>query len=408
MVDVYGFLIVEWIFFLLLAIYCELVVPDGIGVKQHPLFFLERRWWSRLIGSQNTTSLTPSPEENESEEVSNERKKVWQDVSGSKYVIKMLDLHKDYGNKVAVKNLSMGIENLECFGLLGPNGSGKSTTVNILCGYFSPTKGTALIRQMDIRTDIDLVHLIMGVCPQENIIWEDLTGKEHLNFYGRLKNLSGSTLDAEVAYRLKQVDLYNVRNKKAGKYSGGMKRRLCVAMSLVGRPEVILMDEPSTGLDPKARTNLWSVIRTAKKKSCLLLTTHSMEEAEALCDRVGIFVNGEMKSIGAPALLKSKFGDNFKLTISTSSSEEPKLTELVKEKFPQSILFNSPVSGTRIYQLPRSQTKLSEVFAAVKLWGDQVKMTDWGISNVTLEEVFLQIALSEEETKNESFKENDI
>jgi len=274
-----------------------------------------------------------------------------------------------------------------------------STTCNMLCGYFSPTSGTARISGYDIRDDIDVVHLLMGVCPQDNIIWEDLTGAEHLLFFGRLKNLSGAELDAEVAHRLKQVDLYSVRNKKAGQYSGGMKRRLCVAIALVGRPKVVLLDEPSTGLDPKARTNLWSVIRTAKKRSCLLLTTHSMEEAEALCDRVGIFVNGEMKSIGTPARLKTKFGENFKLTITCAIEDEQQLEEMIATQLPQATLFNAPVAGTKSYQLPRSKTNLSDVFAAVQSWYGKIKITDWGLSNITLEEVFLQIAWSTMENK---------
>jgi ABC-type multidrug transport system ATPase subunit len=131
--------------------------------------------------------------------------------------------------------------------MTGPNGSGKSTTVNMLCGYFAPTSGTAIVAGLDIRHDVDLVHLLLGVCPQDNIIWEDLTGAEHLRFYGRLKNLSGDKLAAEVKYRLQQVDLWSVHNKKAGQYSGGMKRRLCVAIALIGTPRVILMDEPTTG-----------------------------------------------------------------------------------------------------------------------------------------------------------------
>ena len=274
--DVYGFLIVEWIVLLLFAIYFEMVIPNGIGIKQHPLFFLKKSFW--IKGAQDSELVPREPDFEESAEVQVERKKVWQETSS---IVRLLDLHKIYKitgkpDKVAVKNLALGLEYGECFGLLGPNGSGKSTTCNMLCGYFSPTSGTAMINGLDLRTQSDLIHCLMGVCPQDNIIWEELTGKEHLLFYGRLKNLSGNDLEKEVKYRLEQVDLWNVRDKKAGQYSGGMKRRLSVAMALTGRPKVVLLDEPSTGLDPKARTNLWEVIRTAKKRSCLMLTTHSV------------------------------------------------------------------------------------------------------------------------------------
>ena len=120
-----------------------------------------------------------------------------------------------------------------------------------------------------------------------------------------------------------------------------------------------------------------------------------MEEAEALCERVGIFVSGEMKSIGTPARLKSNFGENFKLTITVPPEEDARVHELVMESLPHAELFNAPVQGTRSYQLSREKTVLSDIFAAVKSWSDKVHITDWGISNVTLEEVFLQIALQE-------------
>lgn len=118
----------------------------------------------------------------------------------------------------------------------------------MISGFFSPTSGTVLIDGFDIRTDIDTIHLMTGVCPQDSLIWDDLTAAEHLLFYGRLKNLSGKELDEEVTWRLQQVNLNKVRDKAAGKYSGGMKRRLCVAMSLIGSPKLVMLDEPTTGL----------------------------------------------------------------------------------------------------------------------------------------------------------------
>ncbi len=171
--------------------------------------------------------------------------------------------------------------------------------MNMLCGYFGPTFGTAKVSGYDVRKDMSSIHMLIGVCPQGDVIWEDLTGREHLQFYGRLKGMEGKDLDAVVNYRLQQVDLLDAGNKKAGAYSGGMKRRLCVAIALVGNPKVVILDEPSTGLDPKARKDLWRVIRQASKTSAVLLTTHSMEEAEQLCTNIGIFISGRINCIGS-------------------------------------------------------------------------------------------------------------
>lgn len=203
----------------------------------------------------------------------------------------------------------MGIDHGECFGFLGPNGAGKSTTINMLCGYMTCTSGIVEINGRDVRTDLDNIHLDMGVCPQDNVLWDDLTGAEHLQFYGMIKNLTGDRLQQQVDYWLRQVDLDSHVNKLSKEYSGGMKRRLCVAMSLIGHPRVVLLDEPSTGLDPASRRKLWDIIDSYKatKQASILLTTHSMEEAEALCDRLGIFVKGKLKTIGYAAGVRDHF-----------------------------------------------------------------------------------------------------
>ena len=192
--------------------------------------------------------------------------------------------------------------------------AGKSTTINMLCGYLRPTSGTALIYGNDLIEDTDDIHLNLGICPQDNVLWDDLTGPEHMYFYGRLKGLKGVELSNEVNYWLEQVDLLSSKNKLSSQYSGGMKRRLCVAMALIGSPSVVLLDEPTTGLDPASKRALWDVVNMKKKECSILLTTHSMEEAEALCDRLGIFISGRLATLGPPSDLKRRYGTGFYLT----------------------------------------------------------------------------------------------
>eukprot|EP00741_Cyanophora_paradoxa_P000096 tig00000057_g92.t1 len=151
----------------------------------------------------------------------------------------------------------------------------------MLCGFHMPTHGTAVINGMDVLHDVDDIHAVMGVCPQHDLLWENLTGREHLRFYGRLKGLRGKLLEDSITYRLGQVSLLEAQNKAAGAFSGGMKRRLSVAIALMGNPDVVLLDEgglrcrPSTGLDPASRRSLWDVINEYKKSCAMLLTTHS-------------------------------------------------------------------------------------------------------------------------------------
>ncbi|XP_020244147.1 ABC transporter A family member 7-like isoform X2 [Asparagus officinalis] len=204
--------------------------------------------------------------------------------------------------KFAVKGLSLAISRGECFGMLGPNGAGKTSFINMMIGLISPSSGTALVQGLDIQSNMVEIYSNMGVCPQHDLLWERLTGREHLMFYGRLKNLKGVALMQAVDESLKNVNLYygGVGDKQAGQYSGGMKRRLSVAISLIGDPKVVYMDEPSTGLDPASRKNLWDVVKKAKTDRAIILTTHSMEEAEVLCDRLGILVGGNVQCIGNP------------------------------------------------------------------------------------------------------------
>ncbi|MQM10036.1 hypothetical protein Taro_042925 [Colocasia esculenta] len=181
-------------------------------------------------------------------------------------------------DKLAVGGLSLALPVGECFGMLGPNGAGKTSFINMMIGLTKPTAGDAYVQGFDIKTDMDKIYTSMGVCPQHDMLWEMLTGREHLLFYGRLKNLKGSALSQAVEESLKSVNLFygGVGDKQAGKYSGGMKRRLSVAISLMGDPKVVYMDEPSTGLDPASRNNLWNVVKRAKQNRAIILTSISI------------------------------------------------------------------------------------------------------------------------------------
>jgi ABC-type multidrug transport system ATPase subunit len=220
-----------------------------------------------------------------------------------------------------------------------------------------------------------------------------LTGKEHLFFYGRLKNLKGAVLVKAVEDALKSVNLFHggVGDKQVGKYSGGMKRRLSVAISLIGDPKVVFMDEPSTGLDPASRNNLWNVVKEAKRNRAIVLTTHSMEEAEVLCDRLGIFVDGDFQCLGNPKELKARYGGAYIFTMTTSPDQEQEVERLVHDLSPSANKIYH-LSGTQKFELPKQEVKIAEVFRAVEDAKKRFTVHAWGLVDTTLEDVFIKVA----------------
>ncbi|KAL8225644.1 hypothetical protein R6Q57_018201 [Mikania cordata] len=397
-------MILEWLIVFFAAYYVDQAVTSGSGARKSPLFFLEK-----LKKKRSTSFRKPSLQRQgskvyvqlEKPDVVQERERVEQSLLGQEmsHAIVCDNLKKVYpgrdGNpeKFAVKGLSLALSQGECFGMLGPNGAGKTSFINMMIGLVKPSSGTAYVQGLDIRNNMDQIYANMGVCPQHDLLWETLTGREHLLFYGRLKNLKGSTLTQAVEESLKSVNLFNggVADKQAGKYSGGMKRRLSVAISLIGDPKVVYMDEPSTGLDPASRNNLWNVIKRAKQNRAIILTTHSMEEAEHLCDRLGIFVDGSLQCVGNPKELKGRYGGSYVFAMTTSSSHETDVENLVKGLSPNANRIYQ-ISGTQKFELPKQAIKIADVFRAVENAKSRFQVQAWGLADTTLEDVFIKVA----------------
>ncbi|GMF33894.1 unnamed protein product [Phytophthora fragariaefolia] len=230
--------------------------------------------------------------------------------------IKLQNLRKVYrkGEKVAVQDLSFGLRQGECFGFLGINGAGKTTSMKMLTGDIVPTSGNATLSGFDILTQQVEVRRQIGYCPQFDALIDLLTVREHLELFAKIKGVSSSDLDFVVSEKVEQLNLTAFEDKLAGSLSGGNKRKLSVAIAMIGSPRILFLDEPSTGMDPVSRRFMWDVISeisTYNKESTVVLTTHSMEECEALCTRVGIMVGGELKCLGSVQHLKSRFGDGL-------------------------------------------------------------------------------------------------
>jgi ABC-2 type transport system ATP-binding protein len=218
-------------------------------------------------------------------------------------------LTKKYQDAIAVEDLSLQIEKGELFGLLGPNGAGKTTTINMLCGLIKPTSGTANVGHFDVQKETEKVKELIGVCPQETAIYPYLTGAENIDLFGHLHSLTKENIKARRNMLLEKLGLATEAKRKAEKYSGGMKRRLSIILALIHDPQIAFLDEPTVALDPQSRHAVWDFIRELKKQDkTIILTTHYMEEAEALCDRIGIVDHGKLIALGAPKELISKSG----------------------------------------------------------------------------------------------------
>lgn len=224
--------------------------------------------------------------------------------------IKTVKLTKKYKDLTAVNSLDLAIEQGELFSLLGVNGAGKTTTVKMLSCLSKPTFGEAFLNGHNIISDSAAVKSIIGVSPQETAVAPNLTVKENLELMCGVHGFSKERTKEKAAELAERFELNGILKKKAGKLSGGWQRRLSIAMALVSEPQILFLDEPTLGLDVIARSELWDLIRELKGKTTVILTTHYMEEAEALSDRVGIMKDGKLLAVGTPEELNKKTDTN--------------------------------------------------------------------------------------------------
>ena len=226
--------------------------------------------------------------------------------------IEIRNLTKQYRDVVAVDHLSLDVRRGELFSLLGVNGAGKTTTIKMLCCLTAPTEGDAILLGKSIRTDASAVKAVIAVSPQETAVAPGLSVRENLELICGVHGFDKAKKDAKIAELTALLGLEQVTKKKAGKLSGGWQRRLSIAMALISEPEILFLDEPTLGLDVLARSDLWDIIRALKGKVTVILTTHYMEEAEALSDRIAIMKDGKLLVCDtADAIKKAAGTDSF-------------------------------------------------------------------------------------------------
>jgi ABC-2 type transport system ATP-binding protein len=227
--------------------------------------------------------------------------------SAGKSVIVIKDLVKHFDDVTAVDRLNLEIRQGELFSLLGPNGAGKTTTINILNGIIAPTKGKALVGGYDVHTHLQEIKALIGVCPQEAAVFKFLTARENIELFGHLHAIPKSEMRERMDVLLEILELTEVSDRKVKGYSGGMLRKLNLIVALISDPQIAFLDEPTVGMDPRARRATWDFISSLKTRNkTIILTTHYIEEAETLSDRVGIIDYGKLIELGAPQELMDK------------------------------------------------------------------------------------------------------
>lgn len=312
-------------------------------------------------------------------------------------VVRMNNLRKEFkaenGMHVAVNNLNLDMYEGQILVLLGHNGAGKTTTINMLTGMLPCSGGTATIDNLDIRRDMQTIRGSLGFCPQHNILFPSLTVKEHLEFYGDLKGVPKSELAQTVSQSIAEISLEAATNQQAASLSGGQKRRLSLAIALIGGSKVVFLDEPTSGVDPFSRRAIWDLLSKKKKDRVIILTTHFMDEADQLGDRIAIMHHGKLRCCGTSLFLKNQFGVGYNIVMSRrADADREALHELISRHVPSSELL-SDVGTELAYRLPINATnQFPDMLVELETKGDQLGVENFGLSVTTMEEVFLRVA----------------
>jgi len=298
------------------------------------------------------------------------------------FAIQTFSISRKFGKFVAVDGIDLSIKKGELFSLLGPNGAGKTTVIKMLCCLLRPSSGTATIIGHDIKKDPILVKKVIDISPQETAIAENLNARENLSLMGGIHGLEREEVKKHSEELLKMMGLNNRAKERVKKYSGGMKRRLSIAMALVSDPQVLFLDEPTLGLDPQSRRSIWEHIAELKGEKTIVLTTHYLEEADALADRIAIIDEGKIVALGTPRELKDSISDMQVMVVKAKN------------------LTNDAIKGLReIYsevkeiedgiEIKAKEVNFSEVIDYLRPRGVEIESTSQ--KQITLDDVFLHL-----------------
>ncbi|KAM4107078.1 hypothetical protein ACB094_04G115600 [Castanea mollissima] len=431
---IYKWLASTFFMWFILAIYFDNIIPNASGLRKPLFYFLNPSYWTgkggnkvkegnicRCIGLEPLPELITPDDEDVLEEENLVKQQAREGIDDPNAAVQIHGLVKTYPKTIkigccrckqtppyhAINGLWVNFRKDQLFCLLGPNGAGKTTTINCLTGISPVTGGNATIYGHSVRNSVGMSNIrkLIGVCPQFDILWDALSGQEHLYLFASIKGLPPNYIESIAHKLLDEVRLTESANGRAGSYSGGMKRRLCFAIALIGDPKLVILDEPTTGMDPISRRHVWDIIKDAKRGRAIVLTTHSMEEADVLSDRIGIMAKGRLRCIGTSIRLKSRFGTGFIANVSFSRSDvgqalpvEDTITETheaVKQFFKYNLNIEPKVENEAFltFVIPHDrESLLRKFFKDLEERKREFGITDIQIGLTTLNEVFLNIA----------------
>uniref|UniRef100_H3CLI7 ATP binding cassette subfamily A member 1 n=1 Tax=Tetraodon nigroviridis TaxID=99883 RepID=H3CLI7_TETNG len=428
-----GLMYLDSLLYGVLTWYLEAVFPGQYGIPRPWFFPFTRSYW---LGEPSQPSAKV-PLRGNTEAVCVEEEPAHLQLGV--YIENLVKVYR-HGRKLAVDGLTLGFYEGQITSFLGHNGAGKTTTMSILTGLFPPTSGTAFILGRDIRTELSAIRQSLGVCPQHNVLFSMLTVEEHIWFYGRLKGMSEEQVRAEIHQILQDTGLPHKRSSRTSALSGGMQRKLSVALAFVGGSKVVILDEPTAGVDPYARRGIWDLLLQYRQGRTIILSTHHMDEADMLGDRIAIISHGKLCCVGSSLYLKNQLGTGYYLTLvkkepepslsscrnssstvsfskkegecaSVSSSDAGLGSEHESEAAPAapdvslvSSLILSHVPAARLvedlgheltYVLPYTAAKdgaFVELFKDLDQKLPELGISSYGVSDTTLEEIFLKVA----------------
>ncbi|XP_046858898.1 phospholipid-transporting ATPase ABCA3-like [Xenia sp. Carnegie-2017] len=407
MAQVFLMFIVQMIFYGIIAWYVEAVIPGEYGIPEKPWFFLTKSYWFGISTSKVDDSQELAPSMNlHVKSADYEEEPTDLEIGVSICNLKKV-FRSSLGEKVAVDDLSFNMFKGQITSLLGHNGAGKTTTMSILTGLFTPSSGTAYVNGYSILTDMDRIRESLGLCPQHNVLFDKLTVREHLKFFINLKGKFGVEANEEIERMINDIQLADKAHWQSRYLSGGMKRKLSCAIALIGGSEIVFLDEPTSGMDPYARRATWDLLLKYKAGRTIILTTHFMDEADFLGERIAIMADGQLRCCGSSLFLKSRYGVGYRLTLVKAA--ECNVTDTA------SLVYNhvadafqvSDVGAELAFVLPsQSSTGFEKLFQTLEQEKDELGISSFGVSVTTLEDVFIKVGEGLEQTVDNQRKEN--
>ena len=386
-------LVFDTLLLTVLGWYLDLVLPKEFGTRLGPCFFCHTAYWCRVTADVPVRVVTPlAPGDASCEQASAAETKT--ELEGRCIAIR--GFHRQFnspdGDVAAVSDLNVTMYEGQIFCLLGHNGAGKTTVINMLSGIYEPTSGDAHIYGKSVSAEMLEIRKSMGNCFQHDVLYPTLSVWQHLIMYAGLKGIRPDAIDAAVTDIVQHVGLVEKLHVQSSALSGGMRRKLSLSIALIGDPQVVYLDEPTSGMDPWSRRATWSMLQQSRAGRVMVLTTHFMEEADLLGDRIGIMVGGKLRCCGSSMFLKRAYGEGYNLVLEVSDKCEDKglrIKTIVQRNVPTSVL--QPSVGKEVfYNLPLAGTsQFPELFK--QLDAEKHSVVSYGVSVTTMEQVFVKI-----------------